>query len=146
MSQKYRKHTYIYKKTISALSTGYFTFKGVCSESFQKYCLSAHLQPHFLNVLCLRPLPATRPPPARSPLPPRLRCTPTLRCHSHRNWTSPPQSQSKPRRRGRCSDSVLETGTGLLYTTNMNVCVSHMMQTHDVCCSSSSPTYSRDVC
>lgn len=50
--------TYIYiKKTISALSTGYFTFKGVwCSESFQEYCLSAHsMWPHWLKcvVLCL---------------------------------------------------------------------------------------------
>lgn len=50
-------YIYIYKKTISALSTGYFTFKGVwCSESFQGYCLSAHpMRPHWLKcvVLCL---------------------------------------------------------------------------------------------
>lgn len=48
--------TYIYiKKTISALSTGYFTFKGVwCSESVQKYCLSAQLMcPHWLKCLLL---------------------------------------------------------------------------------------------
>ncbi len=42
MSQKYTKHIYI-KKTISALSTGYFTFKGLwCSESFQ-YRVSVNL-------------------------------------------------------------------------------------------------------
>ena len=59
-SKIYETYIYIYiyiKKTISALSTGYFTFKGVwCSESVQKYCLSAQLMcPHWLKclVLCL---------------------------------------------------------------------------------------------
>lgn len=46
--------TYI-KKTISALSNGYYTFKSVwCLESFQKYCLSAHLmRPHWLKCVLL---------------------------------------------------------------------------------------------
>lgn len=56
MTQKYNKLTYI-KKTISALLTGFFTFKGLwCSASFQKYCLSAHMVwPHWIlyAVLCL---------------------------------------------------------------------------------------------
>lgn len=57
-SKIYEPYIYIYKKkTISALSTGYFTFKGVwCSESFRMYCLSAHLMwPRWLKcvVSCL---------------------------------------------------------------------------------------------
>lgn len=116
--------TYIYiKKTISALSTGYFTFKGVwCSESVQKYCLSAQLMcPHWLKclLLCLwgmsrHQLLVRQLLLARCLLPPHLRCIQTRHCHSHKSSKSHLQSQSKPLHRGRYSDLVLETGTGLL--------------------------------
>lgn len=97
----------------------------MCSESVQKYCLSAHLMwPHWLKcvVLCLlgmslHPLVVPWPPPARCLLPPHLRCIQTRRCHCHRSSTCHLQSQSKPQPRGRCSDLVPETGTGLLWET-----------------------------
>lgn len=65
----------------------------------------------------LHPLLVSWLPPARCLLPPHLHCIQTRHCRSHRSSMSRLQSRSKPQPRGRYSDLVLETGTGLLWET-----------------------------